>query len=177
MASELEIDAYLTEHLPYMLKMLRYTSGQLEKSQHYLSANAHFESFAVNARNLALFLTSGDGSNFKARDFTDSFKPSNRDQINGRMQKLRDQVFHLGKRRPKDVIGKLVFDDVPPVKDWIESNFEKFILDLAPTRRAKFDRQKSEPEEGSPVFISVEGLQQQACTASVSGQTLNIVFG
>jgi hypothetical protein len=37
---------YLDEHLPYMLKMLRYTSRHMLQEQHYLSWNAHFESFA-----------------------------------------------------------------------------------------------------------------------------------
>jgi len=52
--------AYLQEHLPYELKMLRYTYGQLLQKQHCLSWNAHFESFAVHARNLVNFLTNGD---------------------------------------------------------------------------------------------------------------------
>jgi hypothetical protein len=43
---------YLEEHLPYMMKMLRYTHGQMLQKQHYLCWNAHFESFAVHARNL-----------------------------------------------------------------------------------------------------------------------------
>jgi hypothetical protein len=29
---------YLDEHLPYMLKMLRYTHGQMLQQQHYQSA-------------------------------------------------------------------------------------------------------------------------------------------
>jgi hypothetical protein len=42
-------NSYLKEHLPYMLKMVRYTFAQMNQLQHYLTWNAHFESFAVNA--------------------------------------------------------------------------------------------------------------------------------
>jgi hypothetical protein len=65
---------YLDEHLPYTLKMLRYTHGQMLQQQHYLSWNAHFESFAVHARNLVNFLTSNDKSNFEAKDFVKRYK-------------------------------------------------------------------------------------------------------
>src|SRR3981189_2884944 len=96
---------YLDEHLPYMLKMLRYTYGQMLQKQHYLSWNAHFESFAVHARNLVKFLTNSDARNFKAHKFVQDYKARVGD-IQGAMAKLEQQVFHLGKNRPPTFVGK-----------------------------------------------------------------------
>src|SRR5690348_6320725 len=96
---------YLDEHIPYMLKMLRYTDGQMLQEQHYLSWNAHFESFAVHARNLVNFLANKDTGNFKAHEFVPDFKARTSD-IGGLMSKLDQQVFHLAKARPRDVVGK-----------------------------------------------------------------------
>jgi hypothetical protein len=88
---------YLVEHLPYMLKMLRYTHGQMLQQQHYLSWNAHFESFAVHARNLVSFLKNTDTGNLKASEFVQGYKARIGD-AQGAMAKLRDQVFHLGNK-------------------------------------------------------------------------------
>src|ERR1700681_1670057 len=105
MASEQQEHDYLDEHLPYMLKMLRYDYGQILQSQHYLSWNAHFESFAVHVRNLVNFLTNNDTGNFKASEFMQEFKARKGD-ISGPITKLDQQVFHLHKARPREVIGK-----------------------------------------------------------------------
>src|SRR3981081_1240019 len=93
---------YLDEHLPYMLKMLRYTYGQMLQKQHYLSWNAHFESFAVHARNLVNFLTNNDTGNFKAKDLVPAYRARISDN-QGAMVLLREPVFHLAKRRPRRV--------------------------------------------------------------------------
>ena len=111
---------YLNEHLPYEMKMLRYTYGQMQHRQHYLSWNAHYESFAVHARNLVNLLTNGDTGNFKASDFVPGYRARIGD-AQGSMGKLRTQVFHLGKKRPRTVIDK--FNTEPGAKEvveWIE---------------------------------------------------------
>jgi len=76
MAMKTEQRDYLQEHLPYMLKMLRYTYGQMLQEQHYLSWNAHFESFSIHARNLTRFLSNKDRGNFKAAEFVKDYKAS-----------------------------------------------------------------------------------------------------
>ena len=67
-AADQKVD-YLKEHLPYMLKMLRYTFSRMQDEPNYLSWNAHFESFAIHARNLVNFLTNADKNNLKAGEF------------------------------------------------------------------------------------------------------------
>ncbi|SRR5208282_4832603 len=129
---------YLQEHLPYMLKMLRYTYGQMRQQQHYLSWNAHFESFAVHARNLTNFLTNSDKGNFKAADFVTDYKARKGD-LSGPMSRLGDQVFHLAKRRPTEVVAKFNTDHAKDVSDWIETNFADFLTKLKPEQMALFD--------------------------------------
>jgi hypothetical protein len=74
MADHLQKAEYLEEHIPYMVKMLRYTYGQMQQEQHYLTWNAHFESFAIHARNLVNLLTNNDTGNMKAHNFINGFR-------------------------------------------------------------------------------------------------------
>jgi hypothetical protein len=135
MADENQKHNYLEEHLPYMLKMLRYTHGQMLQTQHYLSWNAHFESFAIHARNLVNFLANKDLGNFKASEFVSGFKAPTGETIGGLTRKLDQQVFHLAKSRPKDVIGKFSSEHAAPIRNWIEHNFAEFLRRLSPQLR------------------------------------------
>src|SRR5262245_19411917 len=121
--------AYLDEHLPYMLKMLRYTYGQMLQKQHYLSWNVHRESFEVHARNLVKFLTNRDDGNLKAKDFVRNYR-ARIGGLSGAMSKLEEQVFHLAKTRPKDPIGKFDTEHAKAVFDWIEKSFNNFLSEL-----------------------------------------------
>lgn len=165
---------YLDEHLPYMLKMVRYTYQQMEQPQHYLLWNAHFESFAVRARNLVKFLTNTDDQNFKAKDFATGYKANNM-EIRGRMSKLRDQVFHLGKNRPCNVIDKFDVDDAKAVLGWIEKNFAEFLTAMG-DQSSLFNKEKADPANDGAVVVSMtaaSGSVQTACTA-ISSDTLTV---
>lgn len=118
MADQQQKCDYLDEHIPYMLKMLRYTDAQMLQAQDYLSWNAHFESFAVHARNLVNFLANKDTGNVKAHEFVRNFKARTSD-IGGLMRKLDQQVFHLAKVRPRGVVGKFNSEHVKPVRGWV----------------------------------------------------------
>lgn len=64
----------------------------------------------------------------------------------GAMQRLRDQVFHLGKRRPTDAKGKFSRDsDALEVGAWIERNFADFLSKLPNDLRPLFDDNKADP--------------------------------
>ena len=127
---------YLEEHLPYMLKMVRYTHGQMQQKQHYLSWNAHFESFAVNARNLMNFLSNGDRGNMKAHDFVENGFKARVQDAERLLLKLAQQVFHLAELRPKTPVGKFNSDHAAEVLEWIDKNFAIFLDALAPEQRA-----------------------------------------
>ena len=158
---------YLQEHIPYMLKMLRYTYGQMRQQQHYLSWNAHFESFAVHARSLTRFLTNKDKEDIKARHFVEGYRGRIGDQ-SGPMQRLQRQVFHLAKQRPTEVIGKFNSDNAKEVFEWIESNFADFLSKLDPEQRGLFEESKSHPENDQAQYIILNGGSgvPMACTAS-----------
>jgi hypothetical protein len=134
---------YLDEHLPYMLKMLRYTYKQMLEQQHYLSWNAHFESFAVHARNLVAFLTNNDTGNFKAKEFVAQDYKAVKGDLQGPMKKLDEQVFHLAKTRPTDVVGKFDTKHAEIVSRWIEKNFADFLNQLGELR-PHFNDKKAE---------------------------------
>jgi hypothetical protein len=160
---------YLDEHLPYMLKMLRYTYGQMLQKQHYLSWNAHFESFAVHARNLVKFLTNSDARNFKAHRFVQDYKARVGD-IQGAMAKLEQQVFHLGKHRPPTFVGKFNTEHAQEVRDWIEKNFDTFVNGLDDDLRPLFNDKKADPIQDDPLYITV-AANRSACTATVSSSS------
>jgi hypothetical protein len=162
---------YLNEHLPYMLKMVRYAGSELHKEQFYLAWNSHFESFAVNARNLVNFLTNGDTGNFKAVDFVPDFR-SRIGDLSGPMGKLREQVFHLSKRRPTEAELKFGSESADEVRSWIENEMADFLAKLALTNAvlANFwDEKKAVPElRPSEIGLGPTGASapQSACTAS-----------
>ena len=145
---------YLDEHLPYMLKMVRYDIAKMVKPPFYLTYNAHFESFAVNARNVVKFLTNGDTGNFRACDFAPGFRArvGNNATL---MTKLEEQVFHLYKERPRDPAGgKLITDNARAVHEWIEENFGVFLENLGPLRNL-FNDKKAIPEDVTFDFVFV----------------------
>jgi hypothetical protein len=167
MATKEQIHDYLDEHLPYMLKMLRYTHAQLHQPQHYLMWNAHFESFAVHARNLVNFLANKDDGNFKAKEFSDGFKAKTGNTIGNLIRLLDQQVFHLGKQRPREKVGKFKSDNAEPVKEWIETSFAEFLECLSEDLRKQFNEEKSRPEADAALVLSVApGIAPSACTAS-----------
>lgn len=167
---------YLQEHLPYMLKMLRYTYGQMLQAQHYLSWNAHFESFSIHARNLTRFLSNNDKGNAKAAEFVKDYKARIGD-VSGPMSRLQNQVFHLAKQRPKDVVAKFDTEDAKAVSGWIEDNFKDFLSKLPRELRALFDEEKSNPEKDNALYITLgptgTGVQT-ACTASPVTTTVKV---
>jgi hypothetical protein len=144
METEQQKRDYLDEHLPYALKMLRYTYGQMLQAQHYLSWNAHFESFAVHARNLVNFLANNDTGNFKAHEFVKDFKARTGD-VGSLMAKLDQQVFHLAKRRPMKAVGKFNTDHAKLVLEWVQQNFAVFLNRLSSEQLALFNERKADP--------------------------------
>ncbi|MBI5319799.1 hypothetical protein [Bradyrhizobium sp.] len=137
---------WLDEHLPYELKMARYSIAQMRgTSVFYLDWNAYHSSFAVSACNLAAFLTNGEkkGNNLQACDFVQNFK-SRKDNLAGIFSKLEPQVFHLGKARPTDE-GKFNLHEAEKILHWIEEEMAKFISQLG-TWRKHWNEARSKPE-------------------------------
>jgi hypothetical protein len=169
---------YLAEHLPYELKMLRYTYQQMLQEQHYLLWNAHYESFAVHARCLVDFLTNGDPRNVNAREFV-AYKVV-KGNIQGPMNQLNEQVFHLAKKRPKDVVGKFDTGDAEVVRRWIEENFADFLNQLEDKQRRLFDDKKADPAEDEALLITTKPdapgkPRRYTCTTSIAVHSTSTV--
>ena len=149
---------YLDEHLPYMLGQMRYDYNKLKQPLHFRDWNASFQSFAVNARNLVQFLTNGDTRNFKANDFIPEFR-NRKGDIQGPMKKLDDQVFHLGKARPREEDKKFGFAAANDVFDWIEEGMNDFLGRLSLEDKKVWNAKKAEPrfEEASAPTLGPTG--------------------
>jgi hypothetical protein len=172
-ANDEQKNEYLREHLPYEMKMLRYTSKQMLERQHYLSWNAHYEAFAVHARNLANFLSNDDKGNFKAREFVSTFS-AKKGELGTAMQTLTNQVFHLAKSRPSTPIGKFNTEHATPVCEWIENNFADFLNKLSllsPAQRQMYDDKKADPsaDEGKSQMTGPTAAGAPPSVSSLTG--------
>lgn len=120
-----ELAAYFNEHILYELLMLRYSRSLLRSPLQQLAWNANYAAFAVSARNLYDFLNN-NGKNNEVNlhaylPHAKSFRISSITKITGTLQKINQQVFHMGRQRPKDT-GKVLLDRVEVVFHWTESN-------------------------------------------------------
>ena len=162
---------YLKEHLPYALKMVRYTFEQMQTVLFYLDRNSKFEAFAVRARNLVNFLTNSDTGNMKAcYFFPEGFSASKTNDVKQAVQKLEQQVFHLGKDRPKGN-SPLKFDTEHARKifDWIEAEMKVFIGQLPKNLKKHWNGALAVPEsETAHLKVGPE----LACTVSQSVSSL-----
>lgn len=159
---------YLREHLPYMLKMMRYTYQQMLQRQHYLSFNAHMESFSTNARNMVNFLANKDTNNHKAGQFVAEYR-ARTGNLGQLMRKIDEQTMHLSKYRPKALVGKFNTDNAKEVLDWVEETFSGFLGQLPESERKFFDANKADPtyDQGFSIEVGpVEAGKPSACTAS-----------
>jgi hypothetical protein len=124
---QIQKNLYIKEHLPYETEMLRYTRSVLNAgSVTRLAWNALYESFAVHARNLYVFLTNEDGPNARAKDFVPAFRAEKDDHTKSIHQRFLAQVFHLGPKRPQLSEQKVGLSDISIYFSWIERNLESF---------------------------------------------------
>jgi hypothetical protein len=144
---------YLDEHLPYQLKMIRFDFGELKQEMFYLRWNSHFQSFSVSARSLANFLANKDPGNLRASDFVPGFRARKGD-LSGPLNKLREQVFHLSKRRPRQSVHKFDIGNATEVLAWIEENVKKFLQELSPEDRKHWNELKADPGANTDYLMS-----------------------
>jgi hypothetical protein len=148
-SSVTERQEYLREHLSYELLMLRYTATRLEHVRDQLLWNSLFESFGVHARNLYDFLRNeADSRNFKASDFVDDFDCGEIESVRGLIDKLRQQLLHLGKRRFKHGGIKLNSENAAKIDGWIEKAIAKFAAELPEQYREYWNPGDADPKKG-----------------------------
>jgi hypothetical protein len=150
-ASDAQRHVYLDDHLPYTVKMLHYTYSQMFPTQHRLSWNEHFAAFAVYARSLEKFLTNDDKGNLKARDFMD-FEATKGRNIDGPMQLLDRQVFHLAKGRPTEAEDKFSLENAKAVYEWVKENFADFLAKLPPRLREHYNEKNADPANDTQII-------------------------
>ncbi len=155
---------WLEEHLPYELKMCRYSLLTMkEANPFYLDWNMALASFAVAAGNLSAFLTNSDGSgNVKASDYVDSFK-SRKGHLSGVFARMEPLIFHLGKARPTDA-GKFSRGDAEKIADWIEKEMAVFDSKLGSYEKY-WNGPLAMPEVRPPLMMFLNGPAPQSSSA------------
>lgn len=142
--------------------MLRYTASRLPHINTQLLWNTLFESFGVHARILYDFLRNEkDSRNFKASDFVDRFECGEIESIRGLMEKLRQQLLHLGKRRYRDGEHKLNVENAMKIKEWIEKGLAKFTKELGEPYRNHWNPDDADPTKEDP-NITMAGAPTQS---------------
>ena len=169
---------HLEDHLPYELLMLRHTYERMNTPRYPLDWNAHYESFAVHARNLFDFLTNrATANNFKASHFSTAFKVTKNDEVQRIInQDLHSQVLHLGKNRESDEDKKVGHQKREKVFTWIETNMAAFIDSLKDTKfNAHWDSDEADPRKfhqeysSRPVTTFVYGQPVQSASTGSPG--------
>lgn len=138
MGSRDEKNKFLDEHVAYELQMLRYTHGRMQSETDPLLWNTLMESFCIHARNLHAFLVNkrGRGSkagksstnNFKAKDFSKTYKVDQLNALKGPLLSRVDlQLFHMGKQRGNVKNVKLDRkSDIKNINQWVENDLKDF---------------------------------------------------
>jgi hypothetical protein len=171
MSSEAERRAYLKNHLPYEMLMLRYAAQTLPQRRLQLEWNMCVESFTVHARIIYEFLTNADNpQNFRARDYAPGFSAPKTDDTKSIFGRVHCQVLHLGKKRENDATRKIVMSDVEKTVRWIEPHFKSFLDSLDGTMRSCWDEGlATPPEEGLSIAVSDPTQSGFSYSISVSG--------
>lgn len=168
------LDKYLNEHLPYMLMMVRFTCGQIQRERDFRKRNAFIESFCVNARNCLNFLNNGDtgNTNMKACDFIPGFKANPR-ECSTIIRKMNEQTFHISENRTDKIVMKFNGGDADKVLKFIDTNIENFLKHLSSDMRAKWNDKVADYNDSLPEPISVSSQNSAACTAFNASSNYN----
>lgn len=140
MSSNREKLDWFTEHLKYEIQMMRGTfshltklasatnQGDIEQYQYNLT----YESFVLHARNLTeFFQNASDNRNYNASDFVSGFKSRDYQKaMQGPMETLHRQVFHMGRNRPASGTKKFDTQSCARVYKWLEAQIGFFKIAL-----------------------------------------------
>ena len=168
MASDPKKCDFLAEHLLYQLLMLRHTHEQIVKPQGQLTWNAMYESFAVHARNLFVFLKNSDNNkNMRASDYISDFKVNVPPAINSVRLSLDPHVLHLGKIR-KESDRKPHVEKLNKLYVWLGENLARFGAELPD----KF-RKHWQPEKAHPTPDYIETHSSSGTVQTIWGRKLD----
>lgn len=136
MSTDADKKAWMKEHLRYEITMMRSAFREtvalaprvkVDATLQY-AYNVAYEAFILHARNLSDFLqNSGGPTNYKANDFVPKFKTKNyKKSMEGPMDALHRQVFHMAKNRPAGGVTKFDTTKCVQVNSWLEAQLSDF---------------------------------------------------
>lgn len=149
-----ELAAYYNEHVLYEILMLRYAHNRL-KTNDQMTWNAMFATFNVSARNIYNFLTNNESKNVGIKDFhrlCRTYTKPNLSKISGKLQKVNNQCFHMGKDRKNSSVGKIYSSDLDEVFNWIEAELSRLHGCFDISFKARLDLSRGDPAANTTVM-------------------------
>jgi hypothetical protein len=140
--TDAELVDYFNEHVFYELLMLRHSKQCIQKADTQIIWNTMFAAFNVSARNLYDFLNNkGDRqTDVNVDDYkllrTDTRRGSISD-VQGTLQMLNAQCFHMGNQRSKEVDKKVSLDRIRTMSAWVVSNMDDLLKSFRDDFRSK----------------------------------------
>jgi hypothetical protein len=144
--TETELLGYFNEHVYYELLMLDYAKQRLENAEDFRVWNAMFAAFNVSARNLYEFLNNkGDRQTAvnvdDYKDFRNKTKRGSISDVQGTLQMLNAQCFHMGQKRFDVPEGKVNRDRIREMHAWVVSNMAELLESFKHDFRSKLRRE------------------------------------
>lgn len=161
--------AWLSDHLPYELCMMRYALARMRNSPTQLEYNAFFECFCVKARNLIEFLTCRNrkNTNIDSKYFAPSFKAPDRQGVQTTLNNIDGHVVHNSKQRPIELRYKIHRAHCEALALWVEGAMKLFLESLPSGDRAMWREDRATCSD--TIVISLSRFQSSAADPWTSG--------
>jgi hypothetical protein len=179
--------AWLKDHGPYELCMMRYGLARMKTAIDQLEYNAFFECFCVKARSLVDFLTRrrANNTNFDAKDFDENYSAPPRQHVQSVINRLDDHVVHAGAKRPMTSEGKITLEECNELSEWIELAMSQFLKGMPEKNQDLWDEKRAaipttiifvgsaiSASSADPQSSTTASLAGNAYSAEVKGPTL-----
>jgi hypothetical protein len=175
--TETELFDYFNEHVYFELQTLTFTKQRLEQETEQLSWNAMFAAFNVSARNLYDFLNNkGTRNEVRVDDYKNIRTNTQRDsvsEIQGLLNALHAQCFHMGKSRVEKANKKVNLDKIRKFSIWVISNMDALIKsfkdEFASKLRPEWGALTAPGPKGLPPSWSIDTTSTFTMYPSVTG--------
>lgn len=128
---ESALKAWVEDHGPYELTMMRYALRRMRSSKDQLEYNAFFECFASKSRVLIDFYSGRKNKDkIKAQKYCSNYRPPKRDIIQKTINLIDHHALHPSEKRPLGQDEKIQLSDCSIVADWLESAHKLFLCCL-----------------------------------------------
>jgi hypothetical protein len=160
--------AWLDDHGPYEVCMMRYSLVRMRSAFSQLDYNAHFECFATKARVLVDFFTNRRPRKdcIAATDFDPNFKAPARDRVQSIINSIDSDVSHPGTERALVQSAKIQLPDCERLASWIEGALALFLKGLSDAKH--WNQAKADCIDRGPIVSIVGGSSPSATNVIIT---------